>query len=171
MDYKQTTRVVSNKLSSQFWYKVSEDPSRANKKHRCPRQHDCSSAVPGNRVKNEPFFLCTRVLNTPQGPGHPHKIPGTSQGQDLLPCMSKGGNKLSREGRTFQPPQLGVEDPCPTGRSPGPKMGSQHPSPNMKKLCNFEPQIWPEIITSRDAHSLCFKGFKKSCDVKHGETV
>ena len=23
---------------------------------------------------------------------------------------------------------------------------SQHPSPNVKTLCNFETQIWPEII-------------------------
>ena len=44
-------------------------------------------------------------------------------------------------------------------------MGSQHPSPNVKTLCNFEPQIRPEIITSRDAESTCFKGSKTSCDV------
>ena len=25
-----------------------------------------------------------------------------------------------------------------------------------KTLCNFEPQIWQEIITSRDAESTCF---------------
>ena len=36
-------------------------------------------------------------------------------------------------------------------------LGSQHPSPNVKTLCNFEPQIWPEIITSRDAESTCLK--------------
>ena len=35
-------------------------------------------------------------------------------------------------------------------------LGSQHPSPNVKTLCNFEPQIWPEMITSRDAESTCF---------------
>ena len=35
-------------------------------------------------------------------------------------------------------------------------MGSQHPSPNVKTLCNFEPQIWREMITSRDAESTCF---------------
>ena len=44
-------------------------------------------------------------------------------------------------------------------------MGSQHPSPNVKTLCNFEPQIWPEIITSRDAERTCFKGSRTSCDV------
>ena len=44
-------------------------------------------------------------------------------------------------------------------------LGSQHPSPNAKTLCNFEPQIWPEIITSRDAESACFKGSGTSCDV------
>ena len=31
-----------------------------------------------------------------------------------------------------------------------PDRGSQHPSPNVKTLCNFELQIWPEMITSRD---------------------
>ena len=40
-------------------------------------------------------------------------------------------------------------------------MGSQHLSPNV----NFEPQIWPETITSRDAESTCFKGSRTSCDV------
>ena len=44
-------------------------------------------------------------------------------------------------------------------------MGSQHPSPNVKSLCYFELQIWPEIITSRDAKSACFKGSRMSCDV------
>ena len=43
-------------------------------------------------------------------------------------------------------------------------MGSLHPSPNVKSFCNFEPQIWPEMITSRDAKSACFKG-SRSCDV------
>ena len=44
-------------------------------------------------------------------------------------------------------------------------MGSQHPSPNVKKMCDFEPQIRPEIITSRDAENTCFKGSRTSCDV------
>ena len=44
-------------------------------------------------------------------------------------------------------------------------MGSQHPLPDVKTLCNFEPQIWPEIITSRDAESTCFNGSRTSCDV------
>ena len=42
-------------------------------------------------------------------------------------------------------------------------MGSQHPSPNAKTLCNFKPKIWLEIITSRDAKSACFKGSRTSC--------
>ena len=46
-----------------------------------------------------------------------------------------------------------------------PLLGSQHLSPNVKTFCNFEPQIWPEIITSRDAESTCFKGSRTSCDV------
>ena len=45
-------------------------------------------------------------------------------------------------------------------------MGSPHPSPNVKTFCNFEPQFWPEIITSRDAESTCSKGSRTSCDVK-----
>ena len=44
-----------------------------------------------------------------------------------------------------------------------PEMGSQHPSPNVKKLRKFETQIWLEIITSRDAKSACFKGSQTSC--------
>ena len=43
-------------------------------------------------------------------------------------------------------------------------LGSQHLSPNVKTFCNFEPQIWPEIITSRDADSTCFKGSRTSCN-------
>ena len=37
------------------------------------------------------------------------------------------------------------------------KLGRQHPSPNVKTPCSFELLIWPEIITSRDAESTCFK--------------
>ena len=44
-------------------------------------------------------------------------------------------------------------------------LGSQHPSPNVKNFPRFEPQIWLEIITSRDAKSTCFKGSRTSCDV------
>ena len=44
-------------------------------------------------------------------------------------------------------------------------MGSQHPSPNVKMFCNFEPQIWPEVITSRDAKCPWFEGLRTSCDV------
>ena len=42
-------------------------------------------------------------------------------------------------------------------------MGSQYPSPNVKMFCKFEPQIWLEIITSRDAEIACFKGSRTSC--------
>ena len=44
-------------------------------------------------------------------------------------------------------------------------MGSQHPSPNVKTLCSFGPQLRPENITSRDAQSACFNGSRTSCDV------
>ena len=38
-------------------------------------------------------------------------------------------------------------------------MGSQHPSPTLKALWNFELQVfWPEMITSHDAGSTCLKG-------------
>ena len=43
------------------------------------------------------------------------------------------------------------------------ELGSQHPSPSVKNLCNFETQIWLEIITARDAKSACFKGSQTSC--------
>ena len=33
-----------------------------------------------------------------------------------------------------------------------------------KTLCNSEPQVWPEIITARDAKSTCFKGSRTSCE-------
>ena len=42
-------------------------------------------------------------------------------------------------------------------------MDSQHPSPNVKNFPLFEPQIWPEIITSRDADGTCFKGSRTLC--------
>ena len=45
------------------------------------------------------------------------------------------------------------------------QLGSQHPSTNVNTLCNFEPQRWPEIITSRDAESTRFKGSRTSCNV------
>ena len=33
----------------------------------------------------------------------------------------------------------------------------------MNFFCKFEPQIWLEIIISRDAESACFKGSRTSC--------
>ena len=46
-------------------------------------------------------------------------------------------------------------------------MGSQHPSPNVKTLCTFEPQIWPEVISHHVMPKVltCFKGSRASCDV------
>ena len=44
-------------------------------------------------------------------------------------------------------------------------VGSQLLSPNVKTLCSFEPHIWPETITSRDAESACFEGSRTSCNV------
>ena len=39
----------------------------------------------------------------------------------------------------------------------GTRMGSQHPSPIVKTLCNFEPQMGLKHVTSRDAKMLVFK--------------
>ena len=41
-------------------------------------------------------------------------------------------------------------------------MGSQHPSPGLNTLCDFKPQIWPEIIRCR---KYLFEGSRMSCDV------
>ena len=40
--------------------------------------------------------------------------------------------------------------------NPPPEMGSQLPS-HVKPLCNFAPQIWLEMIASRDAKVLVLK--------------
>ena len=48
---------------------------------------------------------------------------------------------------------MGFSAQFPAKKGPENLMGSQHPSPNVKTLCNFEPDFWPEIITSRDAES------------------
>ena len=45
------------------------------------------------------------------------------------------------------------------------KMGSEHPSLDVKTPCNLEPRILPKIIRSRHAESTCFKGSRTSCDV------
>ena len=46
-----------------------------------------------------------------------------------------------------------------------PWISSPHPSPNVKTLCNFELQMWLEIITSHDAKNACVKGSRPSCSV------
>ena len=43
------------------------------------------------------------------------------------------------------------------GRTEKSLTGSQHPSPNVKNFPRFEPQIWPDIITTLDAESTCLK--------------
>ena len=73
--------------------------------------------------------------------------------------MLSHSNQLMYQG----PPAL-RNDWVPSVLLSGSFLGSHHPSPNVKTLCNFEPQIWPEIITSRDAESACFKGSGTSCD-------
>ena len=46
----------------------------------------------------------------------------------------------------------------------GPITGSQHQSPNVTSETSSR-NFWPEIITSRDAESACFKGSRTSCDM------
>ena len=46
---------------------------------------------------------------------------------------------------------------CKSSGRKGPFLGSQHPSPNVKNLWNFEAQIWLEIITSCDAKVFVLK--------------
>ena len=66
--------------------------------------------------------------------------------------------------RPFPPLRIRFSPPPPTPEFLT-GMGSQHPSPNVKTFCNFEAQIWLEIITSRMrcAKSACFKGSRTSC--------
>ena len=45
-----------------------------------------------------------------------------------------------------------------------PKLGSKHPSPSVKTLCNFEPQFGQEMITSHDAKGARFKGSRTSSE-------
>ena len=63
-------------------------------------------------------FFCTKFLNTPRGPGHPGKIPGTSQ----IPLFETQGRQTFEGGHeVFGHHPLRVEDRHPTGRSPDPK--------------------------------------------------
>ena len=65
-------------------------------------------------------FLSTNFWNAPRGPGHPGKIPGTSQ----IPLFeTQGRQTFEPRGRAqgFLPPPLCVEDPHPPRRSPDPK--------------------------------------------------
>ena len=91
--------------------------------------------------------------------GHP--------GPKNTPTLSPPGSQELRP----EPPFAGVSGPrdflqlfvCKWNLPAYHGMGSQHPSPNVKNLCNFETQIWPEMITSHDAKSACFKGSRTSC--------
>ena len=72
-----------------------------------------------------------------------------------------------------RPPPPGIFNEKPTP-PPSWRLGLPLPFPrseknirNVHQVCNFEPQSWPEIITSRDAESACFKGSRTSCDVIH----
>ena len=57
-------------------------------------------------------FFCTNFLNTLRGPGHPGKIPGTSQ----IPLFENQGKQTFEGGHElFDPPLLRVEDPTPPG--------------------------------------------------------
>ena len=93
-----------------------------------------------------------------------------SEGQSyirILVCFFLHGWSLARrEATNFGLFPLCRFDLLKWGRANlGGVLGSQHPSPNVKNFPRFEPQIWPEIITSRDAESTCFEGSRTSCDV------
>ena len=63
-------------------------------------------------------FFCTKFLNNPRDPGHPGRIPGTSQ----IPFFETQGRQTFEGGHELLgPAPLRVEDPHPTGRSPDPK--------------------------------------------------
>ena len=62
-------------------------------------------------------FLCTNFLNTPRGPGHPGKIPGTSQ----IPLFETQEDKLSREGTNFLATAPSGGRPPPDRAVSGPK--------------------------------------------------
>ena len=79
--------------------------------------------------------------------------------------------KLSQTSGTISAQRLGLSKPLvalhPTNQPSKLReisVGRQHPSPNVKTLCNFEPRLWPEIITSRDAKNACLKA--QGCYVK-----
>ena len=113
------------------------------------------------------------LLPQTQPPPIPTPAPTPPPSPPFFIFSSTGPTPLSPSPRTGPPPQC----PLPPNRNtqanalatPGANyplvMGSQHPSPNVKNFPRFEPQIWPEIITSRDAESTCFKGSRSSCDV------
>ena len=65
-------------------------------------------------------------------------------------------SRSTRERETRGPDSATIHTETITSENLGTFLGSQHPSPNVKSLRNFEPQIWPEIIASRDAESTCF---------------
>ena len=57
-------------------------------------------------------FFCTNCLNTPRGPGHPCKIPGTSQ----IPLFKLQGRQTSEGGRELcDPHPFGWKTPSPPG--------------------------------------------------------
>ena len=57
-------------------------------------------------------FFCTNFLNTPRGPGHPGKIPGTSQ----LPSLETQGKQTFEGGHElFDPHPFAWKAPAPPG--------------------------------------------------------
>ena len=65
-------------------------------------------------------FFCTSFSNTAKGPGHPGKIPGTSQ--MMIPLFEKPKeDKLSREGTNFSATTPSRGRPPPHRAVSGPK--------------------------------------------------
>ena len=61
-------------------------------------------------------FFCTNFLNTPRGPGHPSKIPGTSQVPPQGRQTFEGGHEL------FDPHPFAWKTPTPPGGLRTPKL-------------------------------------------------
>ena len=109
------------------------------------------------------MFSCTKK----QEQGHTQMFPCTKKGTRLhldVPLYQKKQDEGTLSGKK---PCFYHGKPClcpHDTRHFRHFLGSQHPPPNVKTLCNFEPKIWLEIIiTSRDAKSACLNGSKTSC--------
>ena len=91
----------------------------------------CLGALPGRERKMRTNFFCTNFLNAPTGPGHPGKIPGTSQ---ILSSKPKE-DKLSRESTNFSAT-------TPSRGRPPPHRAVSRPKKFVFVLFFFLPDTW-----------------------------